>query len=93
MNSNKNVSAKEMFRKLNLAKDMTKKLIKYGKISKDIAYELMEDKKTKVYTLSFVTLKDNKLIYSVKDCVNGSLNEMLQYIADCKKSKIILNNK
>lgn len=92
------MKAKEMFKKANVGKVNNTKVIRYGKINQDIAYELREynnlysNKKTKepLYTLSFVTRKGDDLIYNGKQCKNGNFNDMLNIISICKKEKKII---
>jgi hypothetical protein len=94
--------ARELFKKGGLAKMTNTRLIKYGKITDNIAYELVQrtdnsyteaknDKdKEHLCMLSFVKKENGRYIFDTDECVNGSLQEMLVYIADCKREKRII---
>lgn len=93
------MSGREIFKKANLAKMTNTKVIKYGKIAENIAYEIVEhtnnsyaneEHTKKLCILSFVIKKDDKYIYNVENCVDGSFDEIIKYIAECKKAKKIL---
>lgn len=71
--------------------------LKYGKITENIVYEIVETnsyidetKLEHLCILSFVTEKNDKYIYDTDECFMGSLQEIMEYIAECKKKKEIL---
>ena len=93
------MSGREIFKKGNLAKMTNTKVVKYGKITEDIAYEIVESTNNsyadeehtkKLCILSFVTKKDDKYIYNVDECVDGSFEDIIKYISKCKQAKQIL---
>lgn len=91
------MKARDMFKASGIAKMTNTKVLKYGKITEKIAYEIVE---TKSYVdeinlehlciLSFVTEKDNRYVYDSDKCFMGSFQEVLEYIAECKKEKKII---
>ena len=90
-------SGREIFKGAGLSKMTNTKVIKYGKITENIAYEIVEtnsyideQRLEHLCILSFVTEKDNQFIYNADECMSGSLQEILKYIEECKKVKKIL---
>lgn len=86
-------SGKEIFKKANLGKITNRQIIKYGKIGENIGYELTKQNHEEHYYLAFVEKVNDKYIYDVDKCVDGSLDEMLNYIKGCKEEKTIVKNK
>ena len=84
-------SGKEIFKKANLGKLTNRQIIKYGKIGNNIGYELTKHNGSEIYGLAFVE-KTNKgeYIYNSDNCVEGTLQEMLEYILFCKKEKKLI---
>lgn len=97
MKDNKVKSAREMFKASGIAKMTNTKVLKYGKIAEDIAYEIVE---TNSYTdeeinkrlciLSFVMKKDDKYVYDSDKCVMGSFQKIMEFISQCKEEKKII---
>ena len=73
-------SGREIFKKANLGKLTNRQIIKYGKIGNNIGYELTKHNGAEIYGLAFVE----------KTNVEGTLQEMLEYILFCKKKKKII---
>lgn len=92
-----NKSGREIFKGANLSKMTNTRVLKYGKITKNIGYEIVEtnsyvNKETLEHLciLSFVTEKNDKYIYNVDECKDGTFKELIKYIAECKKNKKII---
>ena len=90
-------NAREMFKASGIAKMTNTKVIKYGKITENIAYEIVEtnsyvnkEKLEHLCILSFVEKKDWNYKYDSDKCVMGSFDEILEYISQCKKKKRII---
>lgn len=91
------MKARDMFKASGIAKMTNTKVLKYGKIKEDIAYEIVQ---TNSYVdelrlehlciLSFVIRKDDKYVYNADLCISGSFQKILEYIAECKKEKKII---
>ena len=86
-------SGREIFKGAGLSKMTNTKVIKYGKITENIGYEIVEtnsyideQRLEHLCILSFVTEKDNQFIYNADECMSGSLQEILKYIAECKSN-------
>ena len=97
MKDNKVKSAREMFRLSGIAKMTNTKTLKYGKITEDIAYEIVEtnsyvneEKNEKLCILSFVTKKNDDYIYDSGKCIMGSFQKILEIVAQCKEEKKII---
>lgn len=91
------LKARDFFKKAGLSKMTNTKVIKYGKITSNVAYEIVETKswaneetKEHLCILSFVTEKNDKYIYDTDKCISASLQELLVYITKCKKEEKIL---
>lgn len=83
-------SGREIFKKANLGKLTNRQIIKYGKIGENIGYELTKYNGEETYGLAFVEKIDDNYIYESDNCVYGTLQEMLEYIAKCKKEKKLI---
>lgn len=84
-------SGREIFKKANLGKLTNRQIIKYGKIGNNIGYELTKHNGSEIYGLAFVEKVDEKkYIYNSNNCVEGTLQEMLEYILLCKKEKKLI---
>lgn len=83
-------SGREIFKKANLAKVTNRHIIKYGKIGDNVGYELTKNDFKEEYYLAFVEKIDEKYIYDTDKCIDGTLEEMLKYIEDCKKEKKLI---
>lgn len=83
-------SGREIFKKANLAKLSNRQIIKYGKIGDNIGYELTKQNGVENYGLSFVEKIDDKYVYDTDTYVEGTLQEMLDYITVCKTEKKLI---
>lgn len=83
-------SGKEIFKKANLGKITNRQIVKYGKIGENIGYELTKYNGEETYGLAFVEKINNEYVYESDNCVYGTLQEMLEYIAKCKKEKKLI---
>lgn len=92
-------SARELFKKKGLAKMTNTRVLKYGKIIENIAYEIVEhtnsylDNGEKSCTISFVTKKEQDYEYNTEQCFYGTFNEMLSFVSECKKEQKIITTK
>lgn len=93
------MSARELFKKANLGKMTNTRVLKYGKIAENIAYEIVEhtdnsyvdeEHTKKLCILSFVEKKDGIYVYNADKCIDGSFDDIMEYIGKCKKAKKIL---
>mgnify|MGYP003291247022 FL=1 len=83
--------ASEIFKKVGLAKMVNTKVIKYGKITENLVYELTQDiSREDECMLSFVEKTENDYLYNSDDCVYGTMAELIQYIQKCKEEKRII---
>lgn len=86
-------SGRVIFKKAKLGKVTNRQIIKYGKINENTGYELTKQNNEEHYYLSFVEKIDDKYIYDTDKCVDGKLDEILNYIKECKENKKIIVNK
>lgn len=83
-------SGREIFKKANLGKLTNRQIIKYGKIGENIGYELTKYNGEENYGLAFVEKIEDNYVYESDNCIYGTLQEMLNYIAECKKEKKLI---
>lgn len=83
-------SGKEIFKKANLGKLSNRQIIKYGKIGDNIGYEMTKINNTEIYGLSFVEKIDDKYIYDIEKYVEGTLQEMIDYVSICENEKSLV---
>ena len=86
-------SGKEIFKNAKLGKISNRQIIKYGKIGDNIGYELTKHNHTEIYALAFVEKKDDEYVYDYDKCIEGTLQEMLNYIKECKDNKKLVKFK
>lgn len=86
-------SGREIFKNAKLGKISNRQIIKYGKIGDNIGYELAKHNHTEIYALSFVEKKNDEYIYDYDKCIEGTLQEMLNYIKECKDNKKLVKFK
>lgn len=86
-------TGKEIFKGAKLGKISNRQIIKYGKIGDNIGYELTKYNNQDIYALAFVEKVEDKYVYDYEKCIDGTLQEMLEYIKKCKEQKKLLNFK
>lgn len=87
------LTGKQIFKSAKLGKLVNRKIVKYGKIGDNIGFEMTTYKNydnENVYALAFVEYKNNKFNYDTNNGVEGTLEEMLAYIKQCKEEKKII---
>ena len=83
-------SGKEIFKGAKLGKISNRQIIKYGKIGDNIGYELTKHNHQDIYALAFVEKKGTKYVYDYEKCIEGTIQEMLEYIKNCKEQRNLI---
>ena len=91
------MTGREIFKNAGLSKMTNTRIIKYGKIGENIGYEIVEtnsyidkEKLKRLCILSFVEKINDEYIYDTSKCISDSLSNILEYVAECKKEKRII---